>query len=114
MVVTAHPVTAELRGLEESRPGPPAALSSRAMKRFNDRSQRRIADMFGAKRPAAGAVCLGGLTNLGAHTVWPLCQPLVLALSLLLLIEIRDVCACQAQRRRSLQSGQRSASRDSL
>lgn len=24
------------------------------MKRFNDRSQRRIADMFGAKRPAAG------------------------------------------------------------
>jgi hypothetical protein len=32
----------------------PAALSSRAMKRFNDRSQRRIADMFGAKRPAAG------------------------------------------------------------
>lgn len=30
----------------------PCPLSSRSMKRFNDRSQRRIADMFGAKRPA--------------------------------------------------------------
>lgn len=46
-------VLLELKGLEETPACKPCALSSRNMKRFNDRSQRRIADMFGAKRPAA-------------------------------------------------------------